>query len=57
MGINEKHKLIAINIGYDSSPKTNKLPEPPLAKTEQLIENLKAITEVRVKQIRKAWYE
>lgn len=57
MGINERHKLIAINIGYDSSPETNKLPEPALAETEKLIENLKAITEVRVKQIRKAWWE
>lgn len=57
MGINERHKLIAINIGYDSSPETNKLPEPALAKTERLIENLKEITEVRVKKLRKAWWE
>lgn len=57
MGINEKHKLIAINIGYDSSPETNKLPEPALAETEKLIENLKAITEVRTKLLRRAWWE
>lgn len=57
MGINERHKLVAINIGYDSSPETNRLPEPALAKTEKLIGNLKAITEVRIKKLRRAWWE
>lgn len=56
-GINERGKLIAINIGYDSSPEKNKLPEPPLEKTLRLIEDLKAVTEVRVKLLRKAWFE
>ena len=57
MSLNEKGKLIAINIGYDSSPETNMLPEPRLVETERLIEDRKAITEVRTKLLRKAWWE
>jgi len=34
-----------------------KLPEPPLEKTMQLIEELEKFTEVRRKTLRRAWYE
>lgn len=44
-----------VYIGYDNH--NCKLPEPPLAKTLELIEELKKFTEVRVKTLRKAWYE
>ncbi len=50
-------RLKVINIGYDSRPGLNHLPEPPLAKTMDLIARLELITEVRRKQIRPAWYE
>jgi hypothetical protein len=49
--------LKVINIGYDSRPELNHLPEPPLQKTEELIARLEPIAEVRRKQIRKAWWE
>lgn len=55
--LNEKGKLIAVNIGYDSSPETNKLPEPSLEKTQELIKDLKTVTEVRIKKLRPAWWE
>ncbi len=50
-------KLKVINIGYDSRPDLNHLPEPPLEKTLELIDRLELIAEVRKKQIRKAWFE
>ncbi len=50
-------RLKVINIGYDSRPELNHLPEPPLAKTMDLIARLEQIAEVRQKQIRPAWYE
>lgn len=46
-----------VYIGYDSRPELNHLPEPPLAKTMDLIARLEQITEVRRKLIRPAWYE
>lgn len=49
--------LKVINIGYDSRPELNHLPEPPLAKTVDLITRLEQIAEVRRKQIRPAWNE
>jgi len=42
-------------IGYDNHGFN--LPEPPLEKTLELIEELEKFTEVRRKTIRKAWYE
>ncbi len=50
-------RLKVINIGYDSRPELNHLPEPPLEKTLELIARLEPIAEVRLKQIRPAWYE
>ncbi len=47
-------QLKVINIGYDSRPDLNHLPEPPLEKTLDLIDRLELITEVRRKQIRPA---
>ncbi|RLI84558.1 hypothetical protein DRP07_00625 [Archaeoglobales archaeon] len=44
-----------IYIGYDNH--NCKLPEPPLEKTLKLIEELEKFTEVRLKTIRKAWWE
>jgi len=44
-----------VYVGYDNH--NCKLPEPPLEKTEQFIEKLRQFTEVRVKTLRKAWYE
>jgi hypothetical protein len=55
--INKNERLIAVNVGYDSSPTVNMLPEPPLEKTEKLIDELRTITEVRRKKLRKAWWE
>lgn len=42
-------------VGYDNH--NCNLPEPKLAKTQLLIRELKKFTEVRVKTLRKAWYE
>ncbi len=50
-------RLKVVNIGYDSRPELNHLPEPPLEKTLELIARLEPIAEVRLKQIRPAWYE
>ena len=44
-----------IRIGYDNYG--NRLPEPPLAKTMILKEELERIAEVELGAIRKAWYE
>jgi len=44
-----------VYIGYDNH--NCRLPEPPLEKTLKLIEELERFTEVRLKTIRKAWYE
>jgi hypothetical protein len=44
-----------VYVGYDNH--NCKLPEPSLAKTQQLIQELEKFTEVRVKTLRKAWYE
>ena len=44
-----------VYIGYDNHQCL--LPEPPLEKTLQFIEELKKFTEVRLKTIRKAWFE
>ncbi|MCP8321902.1 MAG: hypothetical protein H3Z52_13345, partial [archaeon] len=44
-----------VYIGYDNY--NNKLPEPQLKKTEMLEEELRQITDVTVKALRKAWYE
>jgi len=44
-----------VYIGYDNYNCV--LPEPPLEKTLQLIDELKEFTEVRTKTIRKAWWE
>lgn len=44
-----------VYVGYDNH--NCKLPEPLLADTEKLIEELRRFTEVRVKLLRKAWYE
>jgi len=45
-------------VGYDSKPRRNYLPEPPLAKTQDFIEHLEDDgISVRQKLIRKAWYE
>jgi len=48
-----KPKMVCV--GYDNYD--NKLPEPMLNKTEQLINELSKFTEVVKKTIRKAWYE
>lgn len=44
-----------VYVGYDNHD--CKLPEPPLKKTKRLIKELEKFTEVRVKTLRKAWYE
>lgn len=44
-----------VYIGYDNH--NCKLPEPELKDTQFLIEELQAFTEVRLKTIRKAWFE
>ncbi len=46
---------MAVYIGYDSGG--HKLPEPPLQKTLDFIESIKSITQVRLKLMRKAYYE
>lgn len=54
----EEIKPEFVYIGYNSRDSANKhLPEPSLAKTEALIAALGKITEVRLKLIRKAWWE
>ena len=42
-------------VGYDNH--NVKLPEPPLAKTKLLIKELRKFTTVRVKTLRRAWWE
>lgn len=44
-----------VYVGYDNY--NNKLPEPPLKKTEELISELREFTLVVRKSIRPAWYE
>ena len=44
-----------VYVGYDNH--NCQLPEPTLKKTQNLIADLELITEVRVKTLRKAWYE
>lgn len=44
-----------VYIGYDNHG--CELPEPPLSKTQRLIEELEKFTEVRLKTIRRAWWE
>ena len=44
-----------VYVGYDNH--RCKLPEPSLSKTQWLIEKLEAFTEVRVKSLRRAWWE
>jgi len=44
-----------VYVGYDNH--NCKLPEPSLEKTRRLIADLELITEVRVKTLRKAWWE
>jgi len=44
-----------VYIGYDS--KKNNLPEPPLKEVRKLITNLKRLTKVKEKLMRKAWDE
>jgi DNA repair photolyase len=50
-------RLKVINIGFDSHPELNHLPEPSLEKVRDLIARLEPIAEVRLKQIRPAWWE
>ncbi|MBU1082689.1 MAG: hypothetical protein KKB59_19545, partial [Spirochaetes bacterium] len=51
----EKVRPWKVAVGYDNWK--NRLPEPPLEKTERLIELLEEFTEVERKTIRKAWWE
>ncbi len=44
-----------VYVGYDNH--NCRLPEPPLSKTLELIEELEKFTEVRRKTIRRAWWE
>jgi protein gp37 len=44
---------IHVAVGYDNW--NNRLPEPQLSKTSQLIEKLKEFTEVRERKLREAW--
>ncbi len=44
-----------IYIGYDNY--NNKLPEPELNKAKRLVRELYGIADIRVKALRKAWYE
>ena len=59
----EKIKPEFVYIGYDNhntrlpEPNNVRLPEPPLERTLILIRELEKITEVRLKTIRKAWWE
>jgi len=62
-----------VYVGYDSHPEVNKLPEPPLSKVKQLVQSLAwkldglnvddeiqsgvQIGRIRLKEIRKAWWE
>lgn len=45
----------AVAVGYDNY--NNHLPEPPLEKTLQFIQQLEQFTKVECKTLRKAWYE
>lgn len=51
----ENIELEFVYVGYDNH--NCKLPEPSLLKTRLLIRELERITEVRVKSLRKAWWE
>jgi len=51
----EDIKPILVYVGYDNY--SNKLPEPPLWKTNELINRLREFTTVKVKTLRNAWYE
>jgi len=54
----ERIKPCMIWLGYDSKPKQNKLPEPPLSKVRELHWELaKRGFVVILKTIRKAWWE
>ena len=44
-----------VYVGYDNH--NCRLPEPALARTKELIKELEKFTEVRLKTIRKAWWE
>lgn len=44
-----------VYVGYDNHK--CRLPEPTLAETQKLIDELEKITEVRIKTLRPAWYE
>jgi hypothetical protein len=48
-----------VYIGYDNhrDSKTRDIPEPSLEHTERLMEELSKFTDVRIKTIRKAWWE
>ena len=46
---------IIVYVGYDNYG--NNLPEPKIEKTQILLEALNGITDLRVKSMRKAWYE
>jgi hypothetical protein len=47
-----------VYVGYNNLDSKNfHLPEPPLEKTMKLIAELEKITEVRLKTIRKAWFD
>jgi len=45
----------SVYVEYDNY--NNRLPEPPRSKTERLVAELSRITDVRVKNVRKAWFE
>jgi len=51
----EKIRPWKVAVGYDNWK--NRLPEPPLHNTEELIELLEEFTEVERKTLRKAWWE
>ncbi len=44
---------IQVSVGYDNW--NNRLPEPSLSKTLQLIERLNEFTQVRERKLREAW--
>jgi len=48
-------KPFMVYVGYDNY--NNKLPEPPLRKTEELIKTLSNFTAIVKKTIRPAWFE
>ncbi|MEM1550914.1 MAG: DUF5131 family protein [Candidatus Bathyarchaeia archaeon] len=50
-----KIKPCMVYIGYDNY--RNKLPEPSLSKTENLLKKLAGMAEIRLGTIRRAWYE